>query len=288
MPSTAPTRSGLSAWGQCREQRLCPPRTQCERDRDGVIRCFGSTCTGWWDPSCGAGRDCIGVTPDVFRCIPVGTAKLGETCESVFPAAKRVTCASGLGCWRGRCRNRCDEAHPCPAGACTDIGFGERMCVADLCESARDCPPQHACTALDGLPRSCVKLARMQGGKLSCVPGGCPKEEACGAEIQMGELFGKCRKRCSDVPADPCPEGFVCGAGDHLSYFEAPSVCYRVCTLETVFSVCDPGEVCGRVVEGSEVMGCVPEVQADFSEPEMTEGTIPDKPVAEPAWERAY
>lgn len=242
----------------CGQNEWCPPGTICYSLPDGSgIGCYGSNCKSMRDDSCGPGRSCMLLGPGprpVYRCAPAGNQPLGAVCSDEYPGPKDRVCAAGLVCWNGKCRAPCNAAGACDGkGRCVAVSQRDSVCVEDACESNGDCGADHTCYAppVEELEKSktCVRLAKLVDGKPSCTMGSCPRGFACDAAIVDGEFRGRCRKTCSEVPAEPCPPGFVCGAAGIQGVSDAPSACYVACEFYTASEQCRSDEVCATMSE---------------------------------------
>lgn len=225
----------------CKE--ICGPDAACNPSIDmKTIDCFKSNCNNMTDKSCGADQTCERVQsdPEVHRCAPAGEAKLGATCFETRPAPRDHTCASGLTCIAGQCRESC-SLNSCSKGQrCIAINEHDRVCIADICKTDSDCGSDKACVPSDQVLKTsintCLKIGKFDDGTVSCTPTSCNADQRCDMVRQGDTLMATCRTPCLEIATAACRPGYACGRGG-----ESPDTpfCYRVCAED------HPG-MCGK------------------------------------------
>jgi hypothetical protein len=219
----------------CRRQALCPAQTMCFRSPvSGLLGCYGSTCAGPFDPSCGPEQDCNEVggangDPLVHRCLPAGLVQRGGRCVAArAPVSSR--CVHGLSCVGGVCAAGCATAAACAAGeVCRQVGaIAACLPPGVACETNEDCPEDHSC----GAAKLCLHPAMAAQG---CLPDDCEAGQRCAGRVDGVLVYGHCREDCTTARA--CTGGAVCVP----SGLSAGSVCVPRCEVQ---ADCPAGSVC--------------------------------------------
>jgi hypothetical protein len=209
--------------------------------------CVESDCRD--DNDCASGSECraVGRERKLRRCVEHGDALAGDRC-SYDPWGRALSCAAGLICAKGRCREPCRDG-ACPAGErCIDTPDGPACRIAKRSCRETGCPDGKTCEQVLEDQFFCVKKTIGD----NCIIRGCGDGKSCEVVVQAAIVVFRCKEKC-DPLAPKCPAGSTCGASNNAP---GTSVCYKSC--EAPWD-CPDGEECTNAIsEDHKRWGCIP------------------------------
>lgn len=242
--------------GACQTDSDCPVGKGCVANRETRrFECLDSECEG--DAHCFPGLVCRrvsrwGSSAVIRRCVPVGTRREGETCDTQFVSAAGA-CQEGLLCHQGRCSLPCQlgEAASCPRGHNCEESDEGAACFPDC--RALGCPGGQQCKALGDQEYQCLEEVHGECPETPCAQG-----ERCNMRVSRGRGVFWCARLCDPLRADSCAANEICGIGGG-----APPTCYSRCDPMDPDS-CGEGSACTTSAEDMSRWGCIPQGSSDL------------------------
>jgi len=235
--------------GACQTDSDCPAGKGCVANRETrLFECLESECEE--DVHCFPGLVCRRASRStgalIRRCVPVGTRREGEMCDTQFVSVAGA-CQEGLLCHRGRCSIPCrlGDAASCPPGhACEDDEDGA-ACFPDC--RVLDCPGGQRCKFLGDEEYKCLEEVHGECPETPCAEG-----ERCNMRVERGRGVFWCARLCDPLRPDSCAANEICGVGGGTV-----NTCYRRCDPMDPDS-CGEGGRCSTSSEDMSRWGCVP------------------------------